>query len=196
MLPCAMARQRRGARGGNALTSLLRSTLEQASVVKDALTHTARTRLDDARAHRRRQDLLAELGEIVVDLVARGEIDVTELPEAAELLRELETIDAPDASARPARPAIPSSRHRFDAREESADDGTVSRGWSPPPRPEARVWRPGAAPAPTPPAAGPASAAARPPAPAPARGIVFDADPNDDDDLADYMHPDDLPPKP
>ncbi|MBK9030655.1 MAG: hypothetical protein IPL61_04840 [Myxococcales bacterium] len=77
------------------------------------------------------------------------------------------------------------------------DDGTVSsRTWRPPaPTRAAPVWRPpveptaaeregDAAPAPREPA--------RPPRPG---GIQFGAVEDDDDDLAEYMHPDDVPPR-
>lgn len=72
------------------------------------------------------------------------------------------------------------------------DDGTVSSaGWSPPPRPApaaARVWRP-VDPAPAPPPAAPAAAPR-------AGGIQFGGeDDEDDEDLAAYMNPDDVPPK-
>src|SRR6185436_17468369 len=95
-----MARQRRG--GGfrpeirGTLGTLLRTTLEQAGVVRDALERGARSgrsRLDDVLAGRRRKDALAELGELVLDLIRRGEIDLGELPEARELVQYLDELD-------------------------------------------------------------------------------------------------------
>src|SRR5262249_50723332 len=68
-------------------------------------------RLDSARASRRRHDALADLGELVLDLIRRGEIDLVELPEARELVRELDDLDDPDAAVaepepEPPRPAL------------------------------------------------------------------------------------------
>ena len=109
-----MARQKRGGfrtpeiRG--TLGTLLRSTLQQAGAVKDALgevldrgTREGRARLDDFRADRRsskrRTDAVAELGEIVLDLIRRGEIDLGELPEARDVIDHLDAIDAAASAA-------------------------------------------------------------------------------------------------
>ena len=109
-----MARQKRGGfrtpeiRG--TLGTLLRSTLQQAGAVKDALgevldrgTREGRARLDDFRADRRsskrRTDAVAELGEIVLDLIRRGEIDLGELPEARDVIDHLDAIDAAESAA-------------------------------------------------------------------------------------------------
>src|ERR1700759_1967898 len=75
------------------LGTLLRTTT---GVVRDALERGARegrARLDDARANRRRHDALAELGELVLDLIRRGEIDLAELPEARDVVRQLDDLD-------------------------------------------------------------------------------------------------------
>jgi hypothetical protein len=164
-----MARQRRG--GGfrppelrGTLGTLLRTTLAQAGTLRDALERGARegrSRLDSALSNRRRTDALAELGDIVLDLIRRGEIDVGELPEVRDIVAHLDEIDAgldhdaehdePVASATP-----PPVRDRFDARRSSPssrspragardDDGTVnSRTWTrpSPAKPQSRVWRP------------------------------------------------------
>lgn len=201
-----MAQKRRGGGGAfrppelkGTLGTLLRSTLHQAGVVRDAVGEVlgqGRARLDDVRSQRRRQDALAELGEIVLELVRAGEIDLDELPEARAVVRQLEAMDAGDGSAEEELPeeiARPAARKRFDTR--SVDDGTVSSGvrWAPakPAKPQGeRVWRP---PVDEP---APQTAATRKQMPVPGvkkGGISFD---NDDDDLADYMHPDDVPPKP
>lgn len=222
-----MARQRRGGfrppeiRG--TLGTLLRTTLEQASVVRDAIERSARegrSRLDEALASRRRKDALAELGALVLDLIRRGEIDLGELPEAQELVRFLDDLDADDADEPDDRVAQAPTRRRFDARsqERSRDaerdgdgDGTVSatRGAgsgagsgsgraSPskpaaPPKPAAspRVWRPTVVEDEPPPE--PRAAQSKGKTKTKAKGgIQFD----DDEDLAAYMHPDDVPPKP
>jgi hypothetical protein len=202
------------------LGTLLRTTT---GVVRDALERGARegrARLDDVRAGRRRQDTLAELGELVLDLIRRGEIDLAELPEARDLVRQLDELDAEADTDGPAPPPPrPSLRRRFDDRP-GRDDGTVSSGVAArPPRPDPRQparpdprQPPRPDPRQPPPRAAPSSSraptrpmktwqplpdddepAAAPPLPAAPRrqgGISFD-----DDDLADYMHPDDVPAK-
>ncbi len=216
-----MARQRRGGfkprsyGGKGTLGTLLRTTIQQAGVVRDALERGARegrSRLDDfrsdLRSSRRRQEALSELGEIVLELIRRGEIDLAELPEAQSIVDHLDQLDA-DAEAadreRDSSPTIPppGRRQRFDDRaiapEHLEDDGTVSSsGWSPPRRrggKPTQVWRP-VVDAPTPDAESEPSAA-KAEASQPRRGgITFGNDGDDDSDLADYMHPDDVPPKP
>ena len=181
-----MARQRRGfgpPELKGTLGTLLRTTLQQASAVRDVIERGARSRIEDIRHNRRRHDALAELGEIMLDLIQRGEIDLDELPEARAVVEQL-LDDAPPAEHHEV--ATPPSRSRFDDRK---NDGTVSAQssrWTLPKQGQpaaARVWRPNVeVPATIPPAkAGPAKG-----------GISFD----DDDDLAEYMHPDDVPPKP
>src|SRR5690349_18320788 len=101
------------------LGTLLRTTT---GVVRDALERGARegrARLDDARANRRRHDALADLGELILDLIRRGEIDLAELPEARDLVRELDQLDNDTAAADlDAEPDLPRalSRRPFDDR--------------------------------------------------------------------------------
>ncbi|CAN5881284.1 hypothetical protein BH11MYX3_BH11MYX3_26490 [soil metagenome] len=195
-----MAQKRRGGGGGafrppelkGTLGTLLRTTLHQAGVVRDAAREVlgqGRARLDDVRQQRRRGDALADLGELVLDLIRKGEIDLGELPEARDLVQQLDDIDAQsgergDDEQEPV--ATAPSRSRFDTRGARADDGTVGSGarWTPPKPKGERVWRPPVEDAPP---------VAKPAAPRKG-GISFAAD-DDDDDLADYMHPDDVPPK-
>jgi len=94
-------------------------------------------------------------------------------------------------------------------RRETKDDGTVSSAsWRPPPpkEPSARVWKPGeidvkAADLPVESTRPPRGDDTRPLRPrdvgaqAKKGGIVFGGASDDDDDLADYMHPDDVPAK-
>jgi len=218
-----MARQRRS--GGfkppelkGTLGTLLRTTLQQAGVVRDAArdalergAREGKSRLDnlrsDLRSTRQRQEALAELGEIVLDLIRRGEIDLAELPEARDILAHIDELDAATEEAeveREARDNIPTvpppSRKRFDNRSGKDDDGTVSSSrWTPPPRrpgKPTKVWKPSLVEHP------PVTADEQPPTnpghkPIPRRdpkrkgGIQFSA-PDDDSDLADYMHPDDV----
>ncbi len=90
-----MARSPSGRRGrgaadlGGTLGSLLRSTLEQAGAVREAFERSARTSLGD----RKRASLLGELGEIVLELVRRGEIDLEELPEIRDVVEALDRHD-------------------------------------------------------------------------------------------------------
>jgi hypothetical protein len=164
------------------LGTLLRTTLAQAGNLRDVLERGARegrSRVEDALAGRRRSEALADLGEIVLDLIRRGEIDIDELPEARDLVAHLDEIDS-DADPEPEEPR--QIRKRFDARprHDNREDGTASAAtWVPPTRtrPGAeRVWRP------------PVEAA-----PKKSGGIRFE---DDDSDLAEYMHPDDVPKKP
>jgi hypothetical protein len=209
-----MARQRRG--GGfkppelrGTLGTLLRTAAAQVGPLRDALERTARegrSRFEDARASRRRSDALAELGEIVLDLIRQGEIDIGELPEVREIVTHLDEIDAGHDFEDAPDIAPPPARNRFDSRRRDVpdEDGAVSsKTWKPPAakgaKPAPRVWRP---------PVGDAASDERapfdvdtsvqrpsPPRKNPARkgGISFDDD--DDSDLADYMHPDDVPPK-
>jgi hypothetical protein len=100
------------------LGTLLRTTT---GVVRDALERGARegrARLDDVRSSRRRTDALASLGELVLDLIRAGEIDLAELPEARDLVRQLDDLDEEEAAPDDAPRAA--SRRRFDDRASSA----------------------------------------------------------------------------
>lgn len=239
----------RRTRGGGALDiqgtlgTLLRTTLHQMGVVKDAVERQARSsleQLDTAKLQRRRREALARLGEVVWELAANGELgELGERGDVAALLDELEALEA--------------------SAEEAAgpDEGTVSSAeWKPPARGQAkgrrhhdtmRVWRPnlddidaspgstphgdasaGAAPdddapaehaatrgraeaKPEPGSEARPSARAEEPAPRgrgrrPARrddgpddrrtgGIAFMEDGPAEDDLAEYMNDDDVPPR-
>src|SRR5262245_682439 len=144
-----MASKRRGGSGPPELRGTLGTLLRTTTgVVRDALERGARegrARLDDARASRRRNDTLADLGELVLDLIRRGEIDLAELPEARDLVRQLDELDA--EPEQPPPPPRPTSRRRHHARPRddrprdarprpsrpgpttsADDDGTVSSG--------------------------------------------------------------------
>ncbi len=152
-----MARSPSGRRGrgpsdlGGTLGSLLRSTWEQAGAVREVIERAAGTgkaRLDEALGDRKRTTALAELGEIVLELVRQGEIDLEELPEIRSAVKELERIDAAaeqDAPSDRLRRSRTTSRPRFDERdviagrarsqpiyydEEVADAGAAARGLS------------------------------------------------------------------
>lgn len=78
----------------------MRSTLAQAGVVREALERGARSgravldeALGDAVQERRRTAALAELGQIVFELVQQGELDLSELPEIHEVLERLERLE-------------------------------------------------------------------------------------------------------
>src|SRR3954471_8215041 len=120
-----MATKRRGGFGPpelrGTLGTLLRTTTD---VVRGAIERGARegrARLDDVRTNRRRQDALAELGDIVLDLIRRGEIDLAELPEARDLVRQLDDFDAETADASEPEPPRARSRSRFDDRSPRDD---------------------------------------------------------------------------
>lgn len=257
-----MATKRRGGFGPPELRGTLGTLLRTTTgVVRDALERGARegrARLDDVRSNRRRQDALAELGELVLDLIRRGEIDLAELPEAHDLVRQLDEFDADPDDERKPEPPRAVSRSRFDdraarderparsdrpARDErparsapaaryapavrdpsaapderasrnaSADDGTVSSGAAlragrptnpgrplhpselasmrTPTKPIRNTWRPGLEDeVPTLDEMPVAKRSPPPQHPQRKGGITFD-----DDDLNEYMHPDDVPPK-
>jgi len=141
-----MANVRRGGLGGlpaqelrDTLGALLKTTLAQAGVVRDVLERGARegkTRLGDALANRRRTETFAKLGEIIFDLIQRGEIDVNELPEVRDLVARLDQ----QHDSGPSAVADPPAKHY----------GSVAGRRS---------------------------------------------EPEGEEDLADYMHPDDVPTK-
>ena len=210
------------------LGTLLRTTT---GVVRDALERGARegrARLDDALSGRRRDAVLAELGDLVLDLIRRGEIDLAELPEARDLVRQLDDLDAGSAADDDRAAPRPATRERFDDRPRRSpsrsadrdDDGTVSSGATAADLAAVRASRP-TIPARGRPAESPSTLAQtmpikgfwRPPTdpgtdaseasprPAPTRRAPLPHDPSrkggisfdDDDDLDDYMHPDDVP---
>ncbi len=201
-------RSRRSRRGitpradvSGTLGTLLRTTLHQVGVVKDAAVRSAsrsRERLDEAMLERKRRDTLAALGEVVYELIVEGDAaDLEEVDEIRSLVSDLEHLDA-----------------RLDQHEQHQapapqDDGTVSSAaWSSVRRfhqaegAAERVWRPTAdvPDAPKRDAAPPGESAGprrrRSAASGERRGgISFVDDPADaaEAELADYMHPDDVP---
>ncbi|MBP6628898.1 MAG: hypothetical protein KA297_05665 [Kofleriaceae bacterium] len=204
------------------LGTLVRTTLAQAGVVRDVLERGARegrARWDDVRADRQRRDLLAELGQRVLERVQDGALDeLADDPDIAPIIDDLlaEAAPPPPRRAGPARGRAPArageravarpgqgggARGRDvgagdDAADDAddADDGTVSaRDWRPPPaRAAGAVWRPPVDEELAPGSTAATLAATEAPPPPPRRGgIDFD----DDGDLADYMHPDDVPPR-
>lgn len=190
-----MARQRRGGfkppELKGTLGTLLRTTLQQAGAVREALERGARegrSKIDEVMSGRRRNEALAELGEIVLQLIRDGEIDLVELPEVKNIVDHLDELDAAEPPEE--APPPPTTRKRFDSRGKP-EDGTVSAAtWAPPKRAKSQttVWRPGADKHARP--ADEVTARERPAASPRKGGISFE-----DEDLADYMHPDDVPPK-
>lgn len=125
------------------LGTLLRTTLHQMGVVKDAVERQARSslgQLDTVKLQRRRREALARLGEVVWDLAVNGELG--ELAERSEIAAVLDEIEELEASAEEgAEPA-----------GEPGDGSVSSAEWKPPaPGSQAkgrrhhdtmRVWRP------------------------------------------------------
>lgn len=102
---------------GGTLGGLLRSTLAQAGVVREALERGARSgraaldeALGDAAQERRRTAALAELGQIVFELVQQGELDLAELPEIHEVVERLERLDGASEHLAPSRSRRASQR--------------------------------------------------------------------------------------
>jgi hypothetical protein len=155
----------------NTLGSLLRTTLEHAGALKDAALREAkstRSWLDAALAERRRKDLLAQLGQITHDLAARGELgDLEEFPEIADVIAAIDELDE-QLTASGVEPGAPTAPVGPEAAEKKA----------------VPVWRPVM------------------PEEFERTGktdtsVAFGADDaaraEEDADLADYMHEDDVP---
>jgi hypothetical protein len=209
-----MAGSRRG--GGppdikGTLGTLLRTTLHQVGVVKDAVLEQAQSQrrvIDGALLERRRRDALAALGEAVYQRAVAGELAGLEddrdlaahLDEIAELDRRIdEAGDGAGNAVSSAQWAAGPGRQRFHrpnpdrevrvwrpSLDDLDDDGTVSSGARPGP-PAARAE---AVPADEP--TGRRRRRDRDPG-GRRGGIAFVTDPVEpDDDLEAYMHPDDV----
>ncbi|ACY12957.1 hypothetical protein [Haliangium ochraceum] len=205
------------------LGSLLRSTLQQVSAVKDVALRQARSsfeQLDGAVLQRKRQAAMAELGELVWELANTGRLgEIMEHPDLEALLRDVQEIE-----------------ERMEQEATSDSEAVSSASWTPPPpspsrassgaagnrrgKERMRVWRPNLAdleqqdaahgdddrghghaqsePASAAPEAAPQAASRR------GRrsrgrsggggGIAFvDSGPEDDEDLSEYMNDDDVP---
>lgn len=187
------------------LGTLLRTTLYQVSAVKDAALREAKNRrgwLDTAVLQRRRKEALASLGEAMLQLSRAGALgELAEVPEVQQALADVDELDA----------------QILEAEERAAEAGgavsAFAAGATAPARGEPmRVWRPvlddderdtdadGDD-------AAPARPSRRTPPPDRARrravrsggGISFvdeaprPGDLDSDDDLAEYMHEDDVP---
>jgi hypothetical protein len=165
------------------LGTLIRSTLEQVGVVTDAAREKARLgqrRIDEALLERKLKAALAEVGEVARGLVADGRIDAAAFPELSHALDRVEALEAPIAEL-----------------DESADEptrGSPRAAWSRVPRSSERSARRSVAPDPFD-AEGRASGVWRPPEPSSSGGTRFTGEALDDEDLAEYMHADDVPPR-
>jgi len=184
------------------LGTLLRTTINQVGALSDVARRSALTqkqRLDGALLERRRREALADLGEVLYQLLKSGEIELDELPELVQAAEEIEDLErriaeAEAESARPRRPVRLSRTERGSAGDRAEEAAARSRDS----KPTERVWRPPGlgrtADAASPPAD---SARARPPVPRPrseppaaARGgitFVEDDEPVAED-LAEYMN--------
>lgn len=195
-----MAGSRRG--GGppdikGTLGTLLRTTLHQVGVVKDAVLEQAQTQrswLDGALLDRRRREALAALGEAIYRRAGTGELGELEddrdiaarIGEVAELDRRLE-----EASERGGEAVSSGQWAAAPERQRFHRAG---------PEREVRVWRPvdpdqQATEAEPEPAGEPAGRRRRRDRPSGERrgGISFVTDPIEpDEDLEAYMHPDDV----
>ena len=94
------------------LGTLLRTTINQVGAFTDVARRSALTqkqRLDGALLERRRREALADLGEVLYQLLKSGEIELDELPELVQAADEIEELErriaeAEAESARPRRP--------------------------------------------------------------------------------------------
>jgi hypothetical protein len=179
------------------LGTLLRTTINQVGAFTDVARRSALTqkqRLDGALLERRRREALADLGEVLYQLLKSGEIELDELPELVQAAEEIEELERRIAEAeaeggRARRPVRLSRTERGPAgpREREGDRGrpgeTARRDRDT--RPTDRVWRPP-----------PAAATSEPPAAGAARGgITFvDDEPLAGEDLKEYMNDADVAP--
>src|ERR1044071_235714 len=95
-------------------TRVVRDALERGAREGRARLDVARASFDSARATHRRHDALADLGELLLDLIRRAAI-----PGAPPLGREPDQLDEAPAAALEDEPALPrgaASRRRFDDR--------------------------------------------------------------------------------
>lgn len=210
-----------GRRGGppdlkSTLGSLLRTTLDQASAVREVVEQQTRSRgglLDQALTQRKRTAAFAKLGEQVYRMAKRGELGELVLePEIGLLLGELEELDDDSSDEgshyRSSGPEAVSSADyaaRFQNKrgDEPGAGGEEYRVWRPVMPEDATIIDDDA------PAEEQESVAATGPA-RPSRmprrsairqggGIRFadkgpnPEDPDSDDDLESYMHDDDVP---
>ena len=136
-----------GRRGGppdlkSTLGSLLRTTLDQASAVREVVEQQTRTKgglLDQALNQRKRTSVLARLGEEVYGLAKRGEIGELLLePEVGMLIAELENLDDGDDDYNAGRASGPDAVSSADY----ASRFQGQRGAEPGGQSEYRVWRP------------------------------------------------------
>jgi len=203
------------------LGTLLRSTLQQVGMVKDGVLRQAaeqRVWIDGALLQRKHREALAALGSLVYERILGGELgELEEIPEIARVVRRIEELEVrlEQASERARATAARAQRvaSDFAARAGFPTGGRMTRRGpgelGDDDAGEMRVWRPvlpdddedlfddepdaTAAPAPQPKRPRPTSRRPRRAARG-AGGIQFvDDGPSDDDDLEEYMHPDDVP---
>ena len=174
------------------LGTLLRTTINQVGAFTDVARRSALTqkqRLDGALLERRRREALADLGEVLYQLLKSGEIELDELPELVQAADEIEELErriaeAEAESARPRRPVRLTRTERASPTERAAADARRERDA----RPTERVWRPtadagrGQPAVPRPKSEPPAARSAR-------GGITFvEDDAPDGEDLGEYMN--------
>src|SRR5688500_12506811 len=84
------------------LGTLLRTTINQVGAFTDVARRSALTqkqRLDGALLERRRREALADLGEVLYQLLKSGEIELDELPELVQAAEEIEELERRIAEA-------------------------------------------------------------------------------------------------
>jgi hypothetical protein len=152
------------------LGTLLRTTLIQLSSLRDAARREIESRrewIGGGDIERQRTAVLAGLGAIIVELARAGELDLEDFPEVRQAIDDLQALDDEIAAAGPQPPARPASigvwRPPMDDPEPAPADLPAPEG-----RPSRR--RPGGS------------------------RIAFVSDElEDEEDLAEYMHRDDVP---
>jgi hypothetical protein len=192
------------------LGSLVKGALEQVGVVREVVERGAkaqRSRYDAVRMERQRRDALAALGEVVYRRAVSGRLGA--LADDAEVAAQIEEIDALDQRIEAAdQPRAEGFRGRAGwprrGGEAKPGRGEAARVWRPVPASVAPAAADGAAPAgdartardderDQPPAAEIGPAAGSGGVARTGAGIRFGGDWDDDDDLEEYMHADDVP---
>ena len=182
-----------------------------------------RAKLDEVRRTRKLSDAYAALGELVYQKARDGRgLDFEDDRDVLDALATIEDVEAQTESSESGdsefdrvlgtvgrgvdsalgaitnrvapRSRFDNDRHDEDAPPERAE-AVSSASCKPPAASAARVWRPPTSGTPSSPAGRSDTDRTAAPVAAPRRGgIQFDRDADDDSDLAQYMHPDDVPP--
>jgi hypothetical protein len=174
------------------LGTLLRTTINQLGAFTDVARRSALTqkqRLDTALLERRRREALADLGEVLYQLLKSGEIELDELPELVQAAEEIEELERriaeaeAESTSRTRRPVRIARTERGSAPARSREPDPAARARDSRATTPERIWRP---------------ADLKPKSPRPAKdgggGITFvEDDEPAAEDLEEFMNDADVP---